>query len=89
MLPSFQGLFAYRQAIQNGVKVTGITVHFVDEKVDQGPIIAQCCLAILENDSEESLLARLLEEACYLYPECIRLFSQGRLKVYGHKVLKS
>ena len=87
LLPSFPGLFAYKQAIKYGVKVTGVTVHFVDEKVDEGPIIAQSCLTLLENDTEASLLARLLEKACHLYPYCINLFSQGRLRVSGRKVL--
>jgi phosphoribosylglycinamide formyltransferase-1 len=87
LLPSFPGLFAYRQAIKSGVKVTGVTVHFVTEKVDEGPIIAQKCITILEDDSDESLLARLLEKACHLYPDCINLFSQGRLIVSGRKVL--
>ena len=87
LLPSFPGLFAHRQAIEHAVKVTGITIHFVNEKIDEGPIIAQSCVSLIDEDTEESLLLKLLEKACDLYPLCINLFSEEKLRICGRKVL--
>lgn len=86
LLPSFPGLHAQRQAIEYGVKVSGCTVHFVDEGVDSGPIILQRTVPVMDGDSEESLSARILEQEHQAYPEAIRLFSEGRLKVEGRRV---
>ncbi|HVX02670.1 MAG TPA: phosphoribosylglycinamide formyltransferase [Nitrososphaera sp.] len=81
LLPSFPGLHAQKQAIDYGVKVSGCTVHFVDEGVDSGPIILQRTVPVMEADTEETLSARILEQEHQAYPEAIRLFTEGRLKV--------
>jgi phosphoribosylglycinamide formyltransferase-1 len=86
ILPSFPGLHAQKQAIEYGVKVSGCTVHFVDEDVDSGPVILQKTVPVVEGDSEETLSARILEQEHQAYPEAVRLFSEGRLKVEGRKV---
>ncbi len=87
LLPSFTGLAAQKQALDYGVKVSGCTVHFVDEGCDTGPIILQKAVPILANDTEESLAKRILAEEYKLYPEAISLFCQGRLKVEGRRVV--
>jgi phosphoribosylglycinamide formyltransferase-1 len=71
LLPAFPGLDAQRQALEHGVKVSGCTVHFVDETLDGGPIIAQRAVPVLEDDTVESLSARILEQEHKLYPEAI------------------
>ncbi len=86
LLPAFPGLHAQRQALEHGVKVAGCTVHFVDEGVDTGPIILQAAVPVLEDDTEESLAARILEQEHRLYPEAIRLYAAGRLRVEGRRV---
>ncbi|MBI3394148.1 MAG: phosphoribosylglycinamide formyltransferase [Nitrospirae bacterium] len=86
LLPSFPGLHAQKQAVLYGVKVSGVTVHFVDEGVDTGPIILQIPVAVADEDTEESLSARILEHEHRAYPEAIRLFAEGRLRVEGRKV---
>jgi phosphoribosylglycinamide formyltransferase-1 len=73
LLPSFPGLHAQRQALERGVKVTGATVHVVDEKLDHGPILLQSAVPVLEDDDEESLSARILEQEHRIYPEAIAL----------------
>ncbi len=87
LLPSFPGLHAQRQAVQYGVKVSGCTVHFVDEGVDSGPIILQKTVPVLDNDTEETLSARILEQEHLAYPEAVRLFCEGRLQVDGRKTV--
>jgi phosphoribosylglycinamide formyltransferase-1 len=87
LLPAFPGLHAQRQALDHGVKVTGATVHFVDEGVDTGPIIVQASVPVRSDDTEESLSARILAEEHRLYPEAIRLFAEGRLSVTGRRVI--
>ncbi|HXG06641.1 MAG TPA: phosphoribosylglycinamide formyltransferase [Nitrososphaera sp.] len=87
LLPSFPGLHAQKQALDAGVKITGCTVHFVDEGVDSGPIILQRAVPVMDNDTEDTLSARILEQEHQLYPEAVRLFCEGRLKVQGRKVL--
>jgi len=72
LLPAFPGLDAQRQALEHGVKVSGCTVHFVDETLDGGPIIAQRAVPVIEGDTVESLSARILEQEHQLYPEAIR-----------------
>ena len=71
LLPSFPGLDAQRQALEHGVKVSGCTVHLVDETLDGGPIIAQCAVPVLEGDTVETLAARILEQEHKLYPEAL------------------
>jgi phosphoribosylglycinamide formyltransferase 1 len=83
LLPSFPGLHAQKQAIDYGVKVSGCTVHFVDDGVDSGPIILQRTVPVVEGDSEETLAARILEQEHQAYPEAVKLFTEGRLKVEG------
>jgi phosphoribosylglycinamide formyltransferase-1 len=73
LLPSFPGLHAQRQALEHGVKVTGATVHIVDEELDHGPILLQRAVPVLEGDDEESLSARILEQEHQIYPEAIAL----------------
>lgn len=86
LLPSFPGLHAQRQALEYGVKVSGCTVHFVDEGVDTGPIIVQKAVPVREDDTEETLAARILEKEHEAYPEAVRLFFEGRLRVEGRRV---
>jgi len=87
LLPSFPGLSAQKQALNWGVKITGCTVHFVDETVDQGPIILQAAVPVHPDDTEESLAVRILEEEHRILPEAIQFFAEGRLKVAGRKVV--
>ena len=87
LLPAFPGLHAQRQALQYGVKVAGATVHFVDEGVDTGPIICQVPVPVREDDTEETLAARILVEEHQLYPRAIRLFAEGRLALVGRRVV--
>jgi phosphoribosylglycinamide formyltransferase-1 len=86
LLPAFPGLDAQRQALAHGVKVTGATVHFVDEGVDTGPIVLQAAVRVHEDDTEETLSARILEAEHRLYPEAIRLYAEGRLVLDGRRV---
>ena len=86
LLPSFPGLHAQKQALEYGAKVSGVTVHFVDEGCDTGPIIFQRAVPVLENDTEETLSERILKEEHKAYPEAIRLFAEGKLKVEGRRV---
>jgi phosphoribosylglycinamide formyltransferase-1 len=86
LLPSFPGLHGQRQAVDYGVKFSGCTVHFVDEGVDTGPIIIQSAVPVLENDTEETLAARILKEEHKIYPRAIQLFADGKLDVRGRKV---
>jgi phosphoribosylglycinamide formyltransferase 1 len=87
LLPSFPGLHAQKQALDAGAKVTGCTVHFVDEGVDSGPVILQKSVPVMDGDDEETLSARILEQEHQLYPEVVRLFGEGRIKVQGRSVL--
>ncbi|MBI2058908.1 MAG: phosphoribosylglycinamide formyltransferase [Nitrospirae bacterium] len=86
LLPSFPGLHGISQAFQHRVKVTGCTVHFVEEQVDAGPIIIQAECPILETDSEETLEARIHALEHQIYPEAIQLYAEGRLRIEGRKV---
>jgi len=87
LLPAFPGLHGQKQAIEHGVKISGCTVHFVDEGMDTGPIIIQAAVPILQEDTEETLSERILRYEHKIYPEAIRLFSEGRIKVEGRKVI--
>jgi len=86
LLPSFPGLHGQRQALEYGVKISGCTVHFVDEGMDTGPIIIQAAVPVLQNDTEETLSERILRYEHNIYPEAIRLFSEGKIEVEGRKV---
>jgi phosphoribosylglycinamide formyltransferase-1 len=86
LLPSFPGLRAQKQAVEYGVKISGCTVHFVDEGMDSGPIILQSAVEVSEDDTEESLAERILKEEHQIYSQAIQLFSQGRLIIKGRKV---
>jgi len=79
LLPAFPGLRAIEQAVDYGVKVFGVTVHFVDEGVDTGPIIAQTSVPVRDDDTEESLSERILVQEHRLYPDVIRRFAEGDL----------
>lgn len=86
LLPAFPGLHAQRQALRYGAKVSGCTVHFVDEGVDTGPIIIQAVVPVLDSDTEESLSARILQHEHQIYPQAIQLFAEGRLELRGRQV---
>lgn len=86
LLPSFPGLHAPRQALEAGVKVAGCTVHFVDEGTDTGPIITQAAVPVLDDDTEATLAARILEQEHRLYPQAIQWFAAGRLSLEGRRV---
>ena len=81
LLPSFPGLDAQKRALAHGVKLSGCTVHFVTEGVDEGPIIIQAAVPILEGDTPEALAARILVEEHKIYPKAVQLYAEGRLKV--------
>ena len=87
LLPSFPGLNSQKKALDYGVKLTGCTVHFVDEGLDSGPVIAQKHVAVLDNDTFETLSERILVQEHILYPNCVKLFSEKRLLVEGRRVI--
>jgi len=86
ILPAFKGIDAIERAFRYGVKVTGVTVHFIDEKVDHGPIILQKVLKVRENEPLEKLEERIHKLEHQLYPEAIRLFAEGKLKIKNRYV---
>jgi len=86
LLPSFTGLHAQQQAALYGVKVSGCTVHFVDESLDGGPIILQKCVPVIDDDDGDTLAERILELEHIAFPEAIRLFCEDRLEIVGRKV---
>lgn len=86
LLPSFPGLEVQKKAIEWGCKLTGCTVHFVTEGVDEGPIILQAAVPILDQDTPETLAARILEQEHKIYPRAVQLFAEGRLRVEGRRV---
>lgn len=86
LLPAFPGLHAWDQALQYGTRITGCTVHFVNEGIDAGPIILQQAVPVFENDTAESLHARIQVTEHKAYPEAIRLFAQGKLQISGRTV---
>ena len=87
LLPSFPGLDAQHQALEHGVKVTGCTVHFVDEYLDAGPIIVQAAVPVLDGDTVETLSGRILSEEHRIYSEAIRMVLSGTLRIEGRRVL--
>lgn len=86
LLPSFPGLEGQNQAWEYGVKVSGCTVHFVDDKMDNGPIIGQIAVDVREGDTAETLQKRILEQEHKLYPHCIQLIAKSKVKIEGRKV---
>lgn len=86
LLPAFKGLHAQRQALAYGVRITGATVHFVDEEADHGPIILQGAVVVGPDDTEDSLAHRVLALEHELYPAAIQLFAEGRLTIEGRRV---
>ena len=89
LLPSFKGLHGQKQALDYGVFYSGCTVHFVDAGIDTGPIIIQKVVPVLQDDSEDSLSDRILAEEHAAYPEAVRLYAGGRLRIEGRRVLIS
>ena len=87
LLPSFKGLHVHERVIQSGVRITGATVHFVRAEMDAGPIVAQVALAVAQDDTPESLGARVLEAEHKLYPMAVRLVVEGKTRVHGEKVV--
>lgn len=83
LLPSFPGLATHRQALAAGVKIHGATVHFVTAELDHGPIVAQAAVPVLPGDTEHSLSERVLHEEHRIYPESVRWFIDGRLRIDG------
>jgi phosphoribosylglycinamide formyltransferase-1 len=86
LLPAFPGAHAQRQALAHGVKVSGCTVHFVDEGCDTGPILAQAAVPVLDDDDEARLAARILVEEHRIYPAALRALADGRVRVDGRRV---
>ena len=86
LLPAFPGLDAQKQALDHGVKLSGCTVHFVTEGVDEGPIIIQAAVPVLEGDTPEALAARILIEEHKIYPKAVQLYAEGQLNVSGRVV---
>ncbi len=89
LLPAFPGLDAQSQAFEHGVKITGCTVHFVDEHLDAGPIILQSAVPVLDNDTVETLAGRILAEEHRIYPQAIRIVLAGAYEVVGRRVILS
>jgi phosphoribosylglycinamide formyltransferase-1 len=89
LLPSFPGLNAQRQALEYGVKVTGCTVHFVDEGVDTGPIILQRAVEVRDDDTVDTLAERILGREHEIYPLAVKLFAENRLRIEGRRVIIS
>ena len=87
LLPAFTGLQAQKQALLKGVKYTGCTVHFVDEGMDTGPIIAQAVVPVYEDDTVDTLSTRILHEEHRIYPEAVRLFCEDALNILGYRVV--
>ena len=86
LLPAFPGLHSHRRALQEGVKIHGCTVHFVTAQMDCGPIIIQAAVQVLPDDTEQTLAARVLQQEHRIYPEAVRWFMEGRLKIAGSAV---
>lgn len=86
LLPAFPGLHVQQSAIDWGVRFSGATVHFVEPEVDMGPIITQAVVPVLQDDTEETLSSRILKEEHRIYPEAIRLYFEGRIRVQGRRV---
>jgi phosphoribosylglycinamide formyltransferase 1 len=86
LLPSFPGMHGVRQALAAGVRVSGCTVHFVDEGTDSGPVVVQAAVPVLDGDTEDSLAARILAQEHRCYPRAIQLVAEGRAEIAGRRV---
>lgn len=89
LLPSFPGLEAQKQALEWGAKITGCTVHLVDETLDAGPIVVQAAVAVHDDDTEETLAARILKEEHRIYTEAINIVLAGKWRIEGRRVLRT
>ncbi len=87
LLPAFPGLESQRQALEHGAKFSGCTVHFVDENLDAGPIVLQACVPIEDQDTPETLAARILREEHRIYTEAVSIVLEGRYRIEGRRVL--
>lgn len=87
LLPAYRGLRTHERALADGVKIHGCTVHFVVPEMDEGPIVAQSAIAVLDSDTPESLAARVLEQEHQLYPRALRLVASGAVRAEGNRVL--
>jgi phosphoribosylglycinamide formyltransferase-1 len=88
LLPAFPGIDSHVQVLEHGVKWTGCTVHFVDETLDGGPIVAQRVVPVLDDDTEETLAARILKQEHELYAEAVALVVSGKYEIVGRRVRK-
>jgi len=88
LLPAFAGLDGQKQALEYGVKVSGCTVHFVDEQLDHGPIIVQRTVAVYDSDNEHALAARILEQEHIAYSEAINIVLEGNFEIVGRRVIR-
>jgi phosphoribosylglycinamide formyltransferase-1 len=88
LLPAFPGLDAQRQAVEHGVKVSGATVHFVDEGLDSGPIVLQEAVPVADDDTVDDLAGRILEAEHRIYPRAVRLVLEGRCRLEGRRVIR-
>ncbi|HTQ60074.1 MAG TPA: phosphoribosylglycinamide formyltransferase [Candidatus Solibacter sp.] len=88
LLPSFPGLESQRQALEYGVKFAGCTVHFVDENLDAGPIVLQSVVPVKDEDTEDTLSARILQEEHRIYSQAVRLVLESRYKIEGRRVIE-
>jgi phosphoribosylglycinamide formyltransferase-1 len=86
LLPTFPGIDAQKQALESGVKFTGCTVHLVDEGVDTGPIVCQAVVPVFDDDTVDTLSARILEQEHRIYPEALKLLVEGRIEIEGRRV---
>ena len=87
LLPAFPGLDAQQQALDHGVKLSGCTVHFVNESLDAGPIVLQAAVPVRDNDTSDTLAARILEQEHRIYTEAIRIVLDGRWRIEGRRVV--
>jgi len=87
LLPSFPGVHIHGRVIEHGVKFSGCTVHFVDEDMDTGPIIIQAVVPVRDDDTPDSLAARILREEHRIYPQALQYLAEGRLRLDGRRVL--
>jgi phosphoribosylglycinamide formyltransferase 1 len=88
LLPSFPGLEAQSQALEHGVRVTGCTVHFVDARLDAGPIVAQAAVPVKDDDTDQTLSARILKEEHRIYTEAINVVLSGKFRIEGRRVIR-
>ncbi len=86
LLPAFPGAHGVRDAVEHGAKVSGLTIHFVDPSLDSGPVILQKAVPVRDDDTEETLAARILEWEHRLYPLAVKLFAEGRVSIEGRRV---